>query len=156
MSQEDKHWSLKKQKIHVTLSDFEQIYPILQKKIFQQLNNDLKFIKSQKDIPNLAHLKHTLIQNQPSPDNKFLSLFIQFPEKSGFLLEPNDYKIELYNATKTAQYLTNNSNEFFKQELLVVKSKNIETFQVLDENYVRNSYGTTLSVEALSEFLLLG
>lgn len=150
-----KHWALKGRKIPVVATTFDTLYAKFHRILYRQLIKDIRFINSQKDIQYLDRIKQAQVEECDSQDKKSKGILLTFPGEGGLLIDPSDSKIDVFKATKAIQCLTNHSNELVKQELIVIKSQCLESFKLLDENYVRNEYGKTLSTEALSEYLLL-
>lgn len=133
-----------------------------------QLEKDLIFLRSQKDLGKeffFSQLKISFgqLSSEIIPKNKEIKnpknyLFLHIPGKAGFLIEPNT-KFDIFNmysATKVHQQLGYISEDTSDSPLFILKSNVIGEFKLLDENYVRLSEnGKTLSVAQMSEMLLL-
>ena len=89
-------------------------------------------------------------------DNPCEYLFFTVPKKQGLLIQhvPDEKCIQIFNATQRTTMKKNPWGGMEKDSLIVLKSKVLEEFKPLDENYVRTNDELTLSVEQASEFLL--
>ncbi len=163
-----KLWQQPKQETSKAEIPFKTNGDIFYSALKKQLENDLVFLRSQKDLGReffFSQLKISFGQLSSEARQKHNEirdaknyLFLHIPGKSGFLIEPNS-KIDIfymYSATKVHQQLGNGTTDFSDYPLFILKSNAIEEFKLLDENYVRVSEnGKTLSVAQMSEMLLL-
>ena len=82
-------------------------------------------------------------------------LFLFHPQSPGLLLETEDSVITMVKATKVVPVTQNNFGDLTRSELFVVKSSILEHYTVLDKEFCRSQGGQTLSIEQLSEALLV-
>ncbi|APJ03842.1 hypothetical protein [Silvanigrella aquatica] len=133
-----------------------------------QLEKDLLFIRSQKDLGkefffSQVKISHGLISPKANTKDKDFKdgksyLFMHIPGEAGFLIEPNiNFELfHMYRASKVHQHLGNGNLDTPPAPFFILKSKSISEFKLIDENYVRVvENGKTLSVAQMSEMLLL-
>lgn len=162
-----KLWQQPKQEISNTEIPFETKGDLFFSTLKNQLEKDLIFLRSQKDLGkelffsqlkiSFGQLSSETIYNKEIKNPKSY-LYLHIPGEAGFLIEPNS-KMDIfymYCATKVHQHLGNGTAESPESPLFILKSNAIGEFKLLDENYVRVSEnGKTLSVAQISEMLLL-
>lgn len=163
-----KLWQQPKQEISNSEVPFKTNGDLFFSALKKQIENDLLFLRSQKDLGrefffNQLKISFGQLSSDSREKNKEIKdaknyLFLHIPGNSGFLIEPNS-KIDIfymYSATKVHQQLRNGTVDSSDYPLFILKSNVIEEFKLLDENYVRVSEnGKTLSVAQMSEMLLL-
>jgi hypothetical protein len=132
------------------------------KKLAEQLHHDLCILSKHKDYELIDVIRKISIQTGEIKDKEQSSqyIFLSLPKTHGMLLEEvisNGEKVTLHliQATKVSPLKRTIDGLFKKDEIFVAKSKALDVFHVLNQNYARMNSASTLSHEQLSEHLII-